>query len=64
MKRLFRTDSKVRPQPLQDFTELESRLREAFQEANEHFELGYLFAYWDFSSWFKESAGASANILA
>ena len=54
MKKLFESDSGARVRPVQDFVELESRLREVFDKAKEEFEMGYLFANWDFASWFRE----------
>ena len=54
MKKLFESDSNVRVRPVQDFVELEGRLREVFAKAKEEFQLGYIFANWDFASWFQE----------
>ena len=40
--------------PVQSFVELEARLREVFATAKEEFQLAYLFANWDFATWFQE----------
>ena len=54
MKKLFQSDSNVRVRPVQSFVELEARLREVFATAKEEFQLAYLFANWDFATWFQE----------
>ena len=55
LKKLFDSDSKARVGPLETFAELESKLRETFAKAQEHFELGFDFANWDFEEWFTTS---------
>jgi hypothetical protein len=55
LKKLFDADSNARVGPLETFAELESKLRETFAKAQEHFELGFDFANWDFEEWFTTS---------
>ena len=52
MKKLFESDSGKRVGPLESFIDLERELRAAFAKADEHFELAFHLANWDFEAWF------------
>ena len=52
MKKLFESDSNARVGPLESFADLERELRQSFAKAQEHFELAFHFANWDFEAWF------------
>ena len=52
MKRLFESDSNQRVGPLESFADLERELRASFAKAQEHFELAFHLANWDFEGWF------------
>ena len=52
MKKLFDSDSGKRVGPLETFADLERELRTSFEAAQEHFELAFDFANWDFEGWF------------
>lgn len=52
MKKLFESDSGKRVGPLESFEDLERELRSTFEKAQEHFELAFQLANWDFESWF------------
>ena len=53
MKKLFDSGSGKRVGPLETFADLERELRHCFEKAQEHFELAFHFANWDFEGWFK-----------
>lgn len=52
LKLLFKSETGVRVQGVEDFAQLEARLHALFASSREMFELGWLFANWDFGAWF------------
>ena len=52
MKELFESDTTTRVGPLESFADLEMALRSHFDKADEHFELAFHLANWDFEKWF------------
>jgi hypothetical protein len=55
LKKLFDTDSSTRVgKAVQSFAQLESVLREKFEDFPEAVEVEFNFANWDFESWFKQ----------